>query len=403
MGNMRFISYNESQQIINDIKLECQTITVPLMQSVGFVLASDIIASENSPISPTSGMDGYAFAYGDMTLGKLLISGVNPAGGDNLQEIQTGACIKTFTGSLMPRGSDTLVPIELVDVVDGYIIFKENIPRGFSVRAIGENYSSGELLIPKGTKIDFAHIGVLASLNIPEVQIFAKPRVAILATGSELLELGELQTKESQIRSSNNLVIETIANKYGGEGIGFGCTKDDKSIITHAILKALRTTDIVVTTGGVSVGDYDFVKDVVREIGFEVLFQGVHLKPGQHIMLARKENQFILALPGFAYSATVTALLYLVPLIGKFTGSKNRLNSVKAILREPFNKKSNKDEFIACNLVEQNGKYECNFNGKKVGTSAILTNLLGNTALLHLSPFDTAKNIGDEVEIVLFN
>lgn len=400
---MSFISYNESQQIINDIKMECRTTTVPLMLSVGCILASDIIANENSPTAPTSGMDGYAFAYDDLAIGKLKIDGVNPAGGDNLQKIEAGTCIKTFTGSLMPHGSDTLIPIELVDVVDGYILFKEQIPKGFSVRAIGENYSAGELLIPKGTKIDFAQIGVLASLNISDVEIFVKPKVAVMATGSELLALGVVQTKESQIRSSNNLVVEAIVQKYGGLPIQHGCVSDDKTIITHAILKALRDSDIVVTTGGVSVGDYDFVKDVVKEIGFTVLFQGVHLKPGQHIMLAQKDNQFILALPGFAYSATVTALLYLVPLIGKFTNSINSLKAIKATLNEPFIKKSTKDEFIACNIIETNGKYECDFIGKKVGTSAILTNLLGNTALMHLSSFDTMKNAGDEVDLLFFD
>lgn len=400
---MAFISYNESQQIINQVTVKPKIITLPLMNALGYVLAVDIVASENSPTAPTSGMDGYAFSYEDMALGKLLISGVNPAGGDNSQEIQTGTCVKTFTGSLMPYGSDTLVPIELVDVIDGYIVFKENIPKGFSVREIGENYSAGELLTPKGTKIDFAQIGVLASLNIQTVSVYEKPKVAVMATGSELLALGAEQTKESQIRSSNNLVVEAIVHKYGGLPLQHGCVSDDKTIITHAIQKALTQSDIVVTTGGVSVGDYDFVKDVVREIDFEVLFQGVSIKPGQHIMLARKDNQFILALPGFAYSATVTALLYLLPLIGKFSNNTNKLKIIKATLREPFSKKSNKDEFIACNLIKTNGKYECDFTDKKVGTSAILTNLLGNTALLHLSPSDTTKDIGDEVDLLLFD
>jgi molybdopterin molybdotransferase len=400
---MSFISFDESQKIIDDISIEKKIVTIRLMDSIGFILASDIIANENSPSAPTSGMDGYAFAYSDMALGRLLISGVNPAGGDNAQSIKAGECIKTFTGSLMPHGSDTLVPIELVDVVDGHIIFKEQIPKGFSVRAIGENYKEGELLIPKGTCIDFAQIGVLASLNISSVSVYAKPRVGILATGSELLSLGEVQTKQSQIRSSNNLVIEAIVAKYGGEPLQYGCTKDDKSIITHAIIKALRESDIVVTTGGVSVGDYDFVKDVVREIGFEVLFQGVHIKPGQHIMLAQKENKFILALPGFSYSSTVTALLYLLPLIGKFSGIKTSLKTVKAILKESYAKKSNKDEFIACNISENHGQYECDFGGKKQGTSAILTNILGSSALIHLSSSDTEKNIDNEVEILLFD
>jgi molybdopterin molybdotransferase len=302
----------------------------------------------------------------------------------------------------MPKGADTLIPIENVKVDGDEIIIKEEVPQGFSVREVGENYAKGQMLIPKGTKIDFPQIGVIASLNIPNVTVYEKPTVAILSTGSELLELGQEQTNNAQIRSSNNYILEAIVNKYDGIPLQLGCVKDDKETITREISAALDKSDIVVTTGGVSVGDFDFVKDVIYELGCEVVFKGVRVKPGQHIMVARKEDKFIIGLPGFAYSSTVTALLYLIPLIEKLQKGKSSLHKVKATLKEPFIKRAKKAEFTACNASLLQGEYYVDFKDKKVGSSAILTNMLGNVALLQTAEDDTSKAIGDEVTVLLF-
>jgi len=258
------------------------------------------------------------------------------------------------------------------------------------------------LLIPKGTKIDFPQIGVMASLNIANVRVYEKPIVAILSTGSELLELGQEQTNDSQIRSSNNYILEAIVKKYDGVPLQLGCIKDYKETITREISEALAKSDIVVTTGGVSVGDFDFVKDVIVELGCDVVFKGVRVKPGQHIMVARKEDKFIIGLPGFAYSSTVTALLYLVPLIEKLQQGTSSLRMVKAKLKEPFVKRAKKAEFTACNVSLMQGEYYVDFKGKKVGSSAILTNMLGDVALLVTSEEDTSKEVGDEVSVLLF-
>jgi molybdopterin molybdotransferase len=302
----------------------------------------------------------------------------------------------------MPHGADTLIPIENVEVDGDEIIIKEEVPEGFSVREPGENYAKGQMLIPKGTKIDFPQIGVMASLNIPHVTVYEKPTVAIISTGSELLELGEEQTSDAQIRSSNNYILEAIVKKYDGVPLQLGCIKDDKETITKNISDALDKADIVVTTGGVSVGDFDFVKDVIYELGCDVVFKGVRVKPGQHIMVARKEDKFIIGLPGFAYSSTVTALLYLVPLIEKLQQGKCTMQRVKATLKEPFAKRAKKAEFTACNVSLEEGRYYVDLEGKKVGSSAILTNMLGNAALLVISEDDTSKEAGDEVSILLF-
>lgn len=400
---MAFIDYDESLKVIQNIKLyEMKIVEIDLNESLGHILAFDVIATENSPTLPTSAMDGYAFKYTD-GIKKLKITGINPAGGENKLEVTNGNCIKTFTGSLMPKESDTLIPIENVRVIDDEIEIILPVKQGSNVRAIGENYAKNELLIPRGAKIDFSEIGVMASLNISKVKVYKKPIVGVIATGSELIDVGEDQTSISQIRSSNHLTIQAMITKYGGEPLQFGCIKDDKESITDMILNALQKSDIVVTTGGVSVGDFDFVKDVIKEIGFEVLFQGVHLKPGQHIMLAQKGDKFILGLPGFAYSSAVTALLYMLPLIGKFINYSNTLPLIKAVLNEPYIKKSQKTEFIACRYYIKDGKYIIDFVGKKIGSSGILTNTLGASALLKLNPNDKQININDEVDILFFS
>ncbi|GIT99324.1 molybdopterin molybdotransferase MoeA [Sulfurovum sp. TSL1] len=398
-----FMHFDESMQMIDDLAIEnYKTKQLPLMDAQGYILAEDIVADHNSPEFLTSAMDGYAVLHKDLGLGRLKIGSINPAGSDLKEEVVSGMCIKTFTGSLMPHGADTLIPIENVEVDGDEIIIKTEVPQGFSVREPGENYAKGQMLIPKGTKIDFPQIGVMASLNIPTVTVYEKPTVAIISTGSELLELGEEQTSDAQIRSSNNYILEAIVKKYDGVPLQLGCIKDDKETITKNISAALDKADIVVTTGGVSVGDFDFVKDVIYELGCDVVFKGVRVKPGQHIMVARKDDKFIIGLPGFAYSSTVTALLYLVPIIEKLQQGRCAMHRVKATLKEPFVKRAKKAEFTACNVSLEEERYYVDFEGKKVGSSAILTNMLGDAALLVTSEDDTSKEAGDEVSVLLF-
>ncbi|SFZ98420.1 Molybdopterin biosynthesis protein MoeA [hydrothermal vent metagenome] len=395
--------FDESIEIIENLKIDnYKTKKLYLVDCLGYVLAEDIIADHNSPEFLTSAMDGYALNSDDIAMGRLKISSINPAGSSLESEVIGGTCIKTFTGSLMPHGADTLIPIENVEVDGDSIVIKEEVPQGFAVREVGENYSKNQLLIEKGTKIDFAQIGVMAGLNIVAPLVYEKPTVAILSTGSELLELGETQTSDAQIRSSNNYIIEAIVKKYDGIAMQLGCIKDDKENIKNEVARALEQSDIVVTTGGVSVGDFDFVKDVIAELGCEIIFKGVRVKPGQHIMVARKDDKFIVGLPGFAYSSTVTTLLYVVPLIEKLQKGKCSIRRVKAKLKEPFIKRAKKAEFTACNVSLMHGEFYVDFKDKKVGTSAILTNMLGDVALLETSEDDSSKDVGDEVNVLLF-
>ncbi len=399
---MKLLSYETSQSMLDLLKVNTsRTQNVPLSASLGRILATDIVAKHNDPQFPTASMDGYAIKYADQDLESITILGDNPAGNDEQRVIQSGECIKTFTGSKMPEGANTLIQIENVSVDGGKISIDERVILGSSVRPIGEGYKAGAILIKKGTKIGFAEIGVMAGLNQVMVSVTLKPRVAVISTGSEILDLGEESDNPAQIRSSNNYTIAALFEQAGAEVIQLGTVGDDRDSIMHTFENALESCDILISTGGVSVGDYDFVKDIVPRLGAEVIFKGVAIKPGRHVMVAQREHSFVLALPGFAYSSTVTALLYGLPLVAKMLGHDTPYKTVEAKLTEDFKKRSKNTEFTPCNLEVVDGQYEVNFEGKKVGSSAILTNLLNNSALMVTGEDDGDLDSGTFVNIIL--
>ena len=218
-----FISYDESINILNNLNIsKITTEKLFITNAVGKVIANDVIANHNNPEFLTSAMDGYAIKFEDIKNENIKIIGKNPAGSVVETQITMGTCIKTFTGSLMPKGSDTLVPIENVEVTLDKIKIIKEVPFGFAVRNIGEDYKKDEVLIKKGTVIGFAEIGVLASLNISQIEVIINPTIAIASTGSEILDLGEIQTNDSQIRSSNHLTLEALFKSNGANTIQMG-------------------------------------------------------------------------------------------------------------------------------------------------------------------------------------
>lgn len=380
-----------------------RTENVTLSASLGRVLAQDIVAEFNDPQFPTASMDGYAVMHSDLQKKEIAILGDNPAGSDEKRTINSGECIKTFTGSKMPNGADTLIQIENVSVNNGKITVDETVPLGNAVRAVGEGYRAGDVLVKKGTKIGFVEIGVMAALNRVMVKVAIRPRVAVISTGSEILDLGVNSTNPSQIRSSNNYTLAALFEQAGAEVVQLGTIGDERDMIMETFQNALVSADILVSTGGVSVGDYDFVKDIVPRIGAEVVYKGVAIKPGKHILVAQREEKFVLALPGFAYSSTVTAILYVLPLISKMLGRKSAYKTVAAKLSEKFTKRSKLTEFTACNVLVEDGEYFVNFKDKKVGSSAILTNMLDSSALMITGEDDGDLEQGTYVNVILLD
>ena len=399
---MNFLSYETSQNMLDLLDVNASRYErVALNASLGRVLFENIVAKFNDPQFPTASMDGYALKHEDLSSGVLPVLGDNPAGHDEKRILNSGECIKTFTGSMMPKGSDTLIQIENVTYDDGKITINQEVALGSSVRPIGEGYRAGDVLIKKGTKIGFAEVGVMAGLNQVMVKVFVRPRVAVIATGSEILDLGENSDNPAQIRSSNNYTLAALFESAGAEVIQLGTAPDNKDAIMHTFENALANADILVSTGGVSVGDYDFVKDVIPRLGAQVVYKGVGIKPGRHVLLAQRQEKFILALPGFAYSSTVTGILYALPLISKMLGKSRPYVQVAAKLQEDFTKRSRFTEFTACNVLVEDGEYFVNFKDKKVGSSAILTNMLNASALMVAGEDDKFLETGTFVNVIL--
>lgn len=400
---MAFTPYDQTQKALQEsfnkdfLRLNKK---VSLMESFGHIISKDIVTKEASPKFPTSSMDGYAIRFADQKLKKLKIIDIVPAGSNFSSEVKEGVCIKTFTGSLMSKGSDTLLPIENVEVENGFIHVKEEVAKGFAVRDVGENYKKNEILIKKGTKISYSEIGILADLGYANVEIVSPPRVGVIATGSEIVDVGEEIENNSQIRSSNHVLLASFAKHWGAEPILFPIIKDNKELIRDTIKEALIHCDIVVTTGGVSVGDYDFVKDIINEYGAKPLINGAAIKPGRHVRILKFGEKYLCSFPGFPYSAAVTFRLYAVPVILHYLGLDTTIQSSYAYLQEEYVRKTKFSEFVSCFCYEEKGKKLLSFSGKKTGSSAILNNLLDNSPLLVVPENIQTYKEGDLVSII---
>lgn len=367
---------------------------IALTECLDRILATDIIALKDYPEIPTSAMDGYAIKFKDQNE-NLKIIGEVPAGIFPSFNLKDKECVKTFTGSLMSEGSDTLIPIEKVEVKEDTLIIKEKVSEGFAVRKVGESYKKGEILLKKGTKINYSEIALLAELGYFHISVFIKPIIGVLSSGSEIKDLGESLDNPAQIRSSNHVAIANMAKKLNCDVRIFPLLKDDKEKTNSTLKQALNSCDILITTGGVSMGDFDFLKQAIKE--YQIIIDKVNIKPGKHIKIAKFEDKFIFALPGFPYSAMVMFNLYVRELLNAWL-LQEKDYVFKAFLNTDYKKKSPHLEFVACNIEFKDGKIYANLKGKKEGSSAIINNL-NNKAALMIANDDIKQN--DLVDIVL--
>ena len=376
------MSYEKSLELLHsNIKKYEKVEKIALTECLGRVLAYDINASKDMPSFPTASMDGFAVKFEEQN-DALKLLGLTQTGFMPKFKLGVKTCVKTFTGALMSEGSDTLVPVENVRLENEKIIIEKSVSKGFAVRKVGENYKKGEILLKKGTKLNYSEIGLLAELGFFHISVFVKPVIGILSSGSEIKDLGESLENEAQIHSSNHIALANLAKNLGCEARVFPLLKDEEEKVSQSIANALKSVDILVTTGGVSMGDFDFLKKAIKE--YEIIIDKVDVKPGRHIKIAKIDEKFIIALPGFPYSAMVMFNLYVREILNSWLlQEKNYF--IKAFLQGTYKKKSSHLEFVACNVEFKNGRVLVNLRGKKDGSSAILNNL-NNKAALMIAP-----------------
>ncbi|CAM2870585.1 molybdopterin molybdotransferase MoeA [Helicobacter burdigaliensis] len=359
---------------------------VILSDSLFRVLAQDIFAPCDMPKIPLSSMDGYAINSKFCKVKEFkLLKEDNPAGNCEIPTLSLEApyAIKTFTGAAIPKNADILVPIEKVEILGESIRIIECTQIGEFIRGVGANYKKGEKLLSKGTLINANHIGLLASLNQVFIEVYEKPKVGILVSGDEILELGEEGSGLNQIYNANGHLLSAKIKEYGGIAKLYPILKDDKNLIEKSLEDALNSCDLVVSTGGASVGDYDFIAKIAQEREEEVVFKGVKIKPGQHVLYARFFGKHFFGLPGFPNSTLVTFELFVSEILTRMCGYCAKKTKIKVPLGTQIYKKDKRVEFRVCNVVENDGKFSINFEGKKDFLSAILNNFcpLGNVKI----------------------
>lgn len=371
------IEYDEALNLLEDSKVEILgRERVFLHDALNRILADDIYATSNMPQVPLSSMDGYAISSKFKDHAEFVVLDDNPAGKDIIPTIplESQIAIKTFTGAAMPHGADILVPIENVEVIGDKIKILKCSEVGEFIRDIGTNYKKGEKLLSKGTRLNANYIGLLASLNCVFVNVYEKPKVGILVSGDEILELGEQSSLENRIYNANGHLLYAKVKEYGGIPKLYPILKDNKELIEESLQDALKSCDLVVSTGGASVGDYDFISKIAHERKEEVIFKGVKIKPGQHVLYARFFGKHFFGLPGFPNATLVTFELFVVEILHKMCGSTMQ----RAVLRVPLGvdikKKDKRLELRVCNVIEKDGKFCINFDDKKDFLSAILNN-----------------------------
>lgn len=349
---MSMIAVDEARKLVNTHTPTPQSRIIPLHQAVHHVLAADIYATTSFPTFHQSAMDGYAFRFSDQAAGKLRIDG-EVAAGDQAGTLPPGTTRRIFTGAQLPEGADTVVMQEHVQVENGHLIFLQNhLTTGSNVRLKGSQIQAGEIAFTKGSFLNAAAIGFIASLGLDMVRVYYRPRVHIIVTGSELVPPGE-PLPDGKIYESNSFMLMAALKSidYQPEGIHF--IRDDAKALPALLEKIHPVCDVYILTGGVSVGDYDFVGKSQHIPGFETIFHKVRQKPGKPFLFATYKGNLLFGLPGNPASVLTCFYQYVLPSLRISSGlSQTAMISERLPLSSAFTKKTGLTVFLKGKCTE---------------------------------------------------
>ena len=316
------ISFDEAFELVRSVAKPLGTETVSVAEAAGRVLAKPIVAQIDSPRADVSAMDGYAVRSEDLARlpAALRISGRSFAGAGWHGELESGACVRIFTGAPVPAGADRVVIQENVRREGDLAIIEEPQGTALHIRKRGSDFAAGEELLAAGRLLDPRAIVAAVGADLAELEVHRRPRLMILSTGDELAEPGTARGKVDAIPESVSFGVAALACQWGADCVGRTRLRDDLAAMQSAAASALELADVIVVTGGASVGEKDFAKMMFEPLGLDLIFSKVSIKPGKPVWLGRARDKLVVGLPGNPTSALVTARLLLVPLLAGMTG-----------------------------------------------------------------------------------
>jgi molybdopterin molybdotransferase len=395
------ISFKEALDIVLGSVRTLAPEEVSIIDSLGRVLAGDVYSDCDIPAFDYSAMDGFALKYAD-TKGalpescvKLKIVGEFRAGGDTSSKVGAGEAVKIMTGAPIPEGADAVIMVEKTKENDGIVEICEEVEAGDNIRLTGEDIKNGDLVIEKGILLNSAHVGMLASLGIPRVNVINKPRVALLTTGDEVISIDE-EVRPGKVRNSNAYSLFCQVKKSGGVPVNMGTARDEKDSLREK-LKSSLDCDLIVTSGGVSMGEYDYVREVVNEIGMEQKFWKVAMRPGKPNLFGLIDGKPFFGLPGNPVSGMVGFEVFIGPAIRKMLGQKEEESDVDALLQEDIKKKKGLRFFIRAVTRWEGGRYVTKTTGPQ--GSGMLSSMVRANSLIILPEDEELVKQGTMVKV----
>jgi len=382
--------------------------SVDIFSALGRVTAQDVISPIHVPPHDNSAMDGFAFAgeqLSDTQSLSLKVLGTALAGKAWEGTVKAGECVKIMTGAIMPSGLNTVVPQELCQIKTNDLI---EIPAGLlkagdNRRLCGEDIRQGQPALLKGALITPAAAGLLASLGVPHVSVVRRLRVAYFSTGDEILSLGEAP-REGAVYDSNRYTVHGMLQALGCEMIDMGVVKDDSELLEQAFNKAAEQADAIITSGGVSVGEADFTKAMMKKLG-DVVFWKIAMRPGRPMAVGRiqkgQRSAVLFGLPGNPVAVMVTFLAFVKPALLKMMGSTaTPLPMLRAKTQEVLRKKPGRTEYQR-GIVSRNAQGELQVITTGNQGSGVLSSMVQANGLIVLSHQQGTAQLGDWVDVLV--